>query len=134
MAKLKVDWVKDFQMQVSVGRHSWAADVAVDKGGGDAGPSPFDHLLGALGTCMCFIARKYAVTSKLPVEGLSAEVEGEWVKAEGGEEVYQIRSRLAVRGKLSESDLKRLARAVETCPVHQAFGGRIRVRMEVGKP
>jgi uncharacterized OsmC-like protein len=39
-----------FVQEVLVGKHRLVADEPVDSGGTDAGPSPYDHLLIALGT------------------------------------------------------------------------------------
>jgi putative redox protein len=36
--------------QVEVGRHRLVGDEPIDGGGADAGPSPYDFLLAALGT------------------------------------------------------------------------------------
>jgi len=38
-----------FQQEILVGRHRVAADEPVAEGGTDAGPSPYDYLLVALG-------------------------------------------------------------------------------------
>jgi putative redox protein len=38
-----------FTQEIHVGRHRLTADEPVDGGGADAGPTPYDYLLAALG-------------------------------------------------------------------------------------
>ena len=133
MAKVTATSLDGWKMQLSDGRHNWAGDIARDKGGEDAGPSPFDHLLAALASCACYITKRYAATAKLPVEDVHVEAEGDWVKDASGQEVYRVRLSAAYRGNLSDSDLKRLERAAGTCPVKQAFEGLIRMEVSVGR-
>ena len=38
-----------FSQEILAGRHSWTADEPVAAGGADAGPTPYDLLLAALG-------------------------------------------------------------------------------------
>ena len=42
---------KNFQQEVTAGKHQFIADEPVSVGGGDAGPDPYDYLLTALGVC-----------------------------------------------------------------------------------
>ena len=133
MAKVTARSLDGWKMQVSDGRHAWVSDLPRDKGGEDAGPSPFDQLLGALASCACFITRQYAQTARIPVEGVVVEAEGDWVKDATAQEIYRIKLGAKYAGQLSDGDLARLARAAETCPVRQALGGRIRVETTVGR-
>jgi putative redox protein len=133
MAKVTAASLDGWKMQISDGRHSWVGDIAADKGGQDAGPSPFDHLLAALASCACYITKRYAATAKLPVEGVHVETEGDWVKDASGQEVYRVRLNIRYRGSLSDGDLKRLERSANACPVKQAFAGLIRVETSVGR-
>jgi len=134
MAKVTARSLDGWKMQVSDGRHEWLADVSAKSGGADAGPAPFDHLLAALATCVCFITRRYAQTARIPVEAATVDVEGDWAKEPGsGQEFYQIKVSARYSGKLSDQDLQRLAHAADTCPVKRAYGGLIRVEVSVGK-
>ena len=42
--------VSGFAQEIVVGRHRLMADEPTDQGGTDAGPSPYDYLLVALGS------------------------------------------------------------------------------------
>ena len=128
MAKVTANWFREFELQVNDGRHQWVADLPADKGGSDVGPGAFDMLLGSLAACMCFVTKKYAQNSKLPVEDVIVEAEGNWVKDPGsGSSQYEIKTRLELKGDLSDSDIQRLARAAESCSVRRTITGALKI-------
>ncbi len=134
MPKVTANWLREFQMQINDGRHQGLADEPEEVGGSDVGPNPFDMLLGAMAACKCFVVKKYAVTSKLPVEDVIVEAQGDWVKEPGSkDEAYQIKVEVKVKGDLSEKDLARLLRAAEACPVKQAVVGVKDVECSIAK-
>lgn len=134
MYKVTANWFNDYQMQISDGRHRWVTDLPEDKGGADAGPSPFDLLNGALAASVCVCTKKYAENSKLPVEDVIVDVEGDWVKKSGSDdEVYAVKVTARFKGDLSESDLKRLERAAAACPVKEAVTGGLTIETQVEK-
>ena len=51
MASVKVKTLRDLQVAVSTGTgHTFVSDEPADRGGGDAGPAPYELLLAALGS------------------------------------------------------------------------------------
>jgi len=59
-----------FVQEITAGRHHLVADEPVSAGGTDRGPSPYDLLLGALGSCMSMTIALYARTKKWPLEAV----------------------------------------------------------------
>src|SRR3984893_14325446 len=57
--------------KVTVGRHRLVGDEPEGQGGHDAGPSPYDYLLAALGTCTSMTLALYARRKGWPVEGIT---------------------------------------------------------------
>ena len=49
-----------FAQEVLAGRHRLAGDEPLSSGGTDTGPSPYDFLLAALGTCTSITVGMYA--------------------------------------------------------------------------
>src|SRR2546423_14836704 len=50
----------NYRQQVRCGRHEMLADERPARGGADAGPMPFEHLLAGLGACTSITLRMYA--------------------------------------------------------------------------
>ncbi|HZJ37567.1 MAG TPA: OsmC family protein, partial [Chthoniobacterales bacterium] len=60
-----------FAQEIVVGRHHLIADEPVEVGGKDMGPSPYDLLLAALGSCTSMTISLYARARKLPLKSVS---------------------------------------------------------------
>src|SRR5262249_50927863 len=50
----------NYAQQVRCGRHEFLVDERAARGGADAGPMPFEYLLGSLGACTSITLRMYA--------------------------------------------------------------------------
>lgn len=132
MSKVTANWFREFQMQINDGRHQWVADEPEEVGGSDVGPNPFDMLLASLAASKCFCVKKCAVTSKLPVQDVIVEVQGDFADA-GRPETFKMKAEVKVKGNLSEEDLGRLLRAAETCPLGQAVTAATGVETTISK-
>ena len=132
MPKVTANWFREFQMQINDGRHQWVADEPEDVGGSDTGPNPFDMLLGAVAACACFFVKRYAITSKLPVEDVIVEVDGSF-RDENDPGSFEMKAEIKVKGDLSEKDLERLLRAAEACAVKQAILGLKEVKATIAR-
>jgi putative redox protein len=47
--EVAVTWLENLKTEIRIGTHRLIADEPVDKGGDDAGPTPVDLVLAALG-------------------------------------------------------------------------------------
>ena len=65
---------KNFQQEVTAGKHHFIADEPVNVGGGDAGPDPYDYLLTALGVCTSMTIGFYARRNRLPLENITVSL------------------------------------------------------------
>src|SRR4051794_40358993 len=60
-----------FAQQIVTGSHHLTADEPIEVGGKDTGPSPYDLLLAALGSCTSMTISLYARTKKWPLESVT---------------------------------------------------------------
>ncbi len=63
-----------FATQINAGKHLLSADEPESVGGTDTGPTPYDLLLSALGTCTAMTLRMYADRKGLPLTGSPSKV------------------------------------------------------------
>lgn len=77
--QVKVDVVQGagFRTECTAGRHTVIIDQPAAAGGSDAGPTPLDYQLVALGGCIAAIGRIVASQRRLPVRGFRVAVTGE---------------------------------------------------------
>jgi putative redox protein len=111
--------MKQYRMQLDDGRHQWQADVSAAAGGEDSSPTPFDMLTAAIAACKCFVTRRYADNSGLPVEAVEVQVDGAFADPDDPA-TFGLKAVIRVKGDLDDKALKRLLRAAETCPVRKA--------------
>ena len=121
-----------FQSMVLAGRHRMLADEPEKVGGLDTGPSPYDYLSAALGSCTVMTIRMYADHKGIALDGIQAEVLHEKVhaddcadcaenKVQKGGKVDRFERRIALSGKLDEETRNRLLEIADKCPVHKTL-------------
>jgi putative redox protein len=117
-----------FDTRVSAGRHEFAADEPVPAGGADAGPSPYDLLLAALGTCTVMTLRLYAQRRSYPLTGITVELGHDRIHAEDCAtcdttegRLDRIRRRITLDGDLTAAQRADLLRVADRCPVHRTL-------------
>lgn len=117
-----------FDTRVTAGRHEFAADEPVEAGGSDAGPTPYDLLLAALGSCTVMTLRVYAQRRGYPLQGVTVTLDHDRIHAQDcadcdTSEGYldRIRRSVTLAGDLSEDQRRDLLRVAERCPVHRTL-------------
>ncbi len=130
-----------FAQWVTAGPHHWVADEPTDVGGDDAGPSPYDMLLGALGACTTMTLQMYARRKQLPLTSVSVHLTHERLYAQDCEEceqtdgkVERITRTIGVKGELDEAQRARLLEIADRCPVHRTLQGKPRIVTKAGEP
>ncbi|HYJ80618.1 MAG TPA: alpha/beta fold hydrolase [Longimicrobiaceae bacterium] len=123
-----------FRTEIATGRHCLVADEPVAVGGADAGPSPYDLLLAALGACTGMTLRMYADRKQWPLEETTVRLRHGKVHAldeehpgEPGALVDRVERELELDGPLDAEQRARLLEIAERCPVHRTLTASVRV-------
>lgn len=117
-----------FTQAIRVGAHHMRADEPVAVGGSDSGPSPYDLLLAALGTCTAMTLRMYADLKQLPLERVSVRLRHDKVHAQDCAEcetregkIDHIEREIELTGALDEVQRAKLMEIADKCPVHRTL-------------
>ncbi len=102
---------------VSIRSHTLAADMSIDEGGGDEGPSPHELYDAALGACKALTVLWYARKKGFAVDEVQTLVTSDNTGERTG--TYRINAALQIRGALSDAEFAQLRAAAEKCPVHK---------------
>ena len=130
-----------FGTEVHTGSHSFVADEPRSFGGDDTGPTPYDLLLAALGTCSAMTMQMVAQRRRWPLEGVRIHLRHESDHAkdcedaiDGSLKVQAIHRVISFEGTaLSEEQRDNLITIADKCPVHRTLEGEIHIHTARGE-
>jgi putative redox protein len=111
------------EQKITIGRHQLAADVDLDLGGENAGPTPHEFLAAALGACTSMTLKMYAQRKSWPSDGIRVTVS---LKEEGG--VAHFGREIGFPAAFTQEQKDRLLEIAERCPVHKTLLGKIEIK------
>lgn len=130
-----------FGTEVHTISHRFIADEPKSYGGDDTGPTPYDLLLGALGTCTAMTMKMYADRKGWPFEGTRIHVTHERNHAEDcghiayeeeGMQVQALNRVIEVLGDdLTGEQHDKIIEIADKCPVHKTLEGHIHIHTTV---
>ncbi|MEP0546154.1 MAG: OsmC family protein [Rhodothermales bacterium] len=129
-----------FRTGVAIRQHTLVADEPIAVGGTDEGPTPYDLLGAALGTCTAMTLRMYADRKEWPLEGITVHVEHDRLHAqdcaacetkEG--KIDRLRRTITLDGALDDAQRTRLLAIADRCPVHRTLESEIVIATELAE-
>ncbi len=122
-----------YTQRITAGNHELVTDEPRPIGD-DAGPTPYDLLLAALGSCTSMTVRMYAKRKEWPLDQVRVTLQHSRIHAEDCADcetrvglVNQIDLDLELIGDLDEEQRQRLLLIAGRCPVHQTLTSEVHI-------
>jgi putative redox protein len=129
-----------YSQDIIAGGHRLVADEPRPFGD-DAGPSPYDLLLSALGACTSMTVRMYADKKGLPLEQVRVSLRHSRIHAKDCAEcetqegmIDHIDRDIDLIGDLDEDQREKLLAIAERCPVHRTLTSAVHVSTSLRQP
>ncbi len=127
-----------FTVTLQVGAHQLVGDEPKEYGGNDLGPTPYDFLAAALGSCTVMTLKMYARRKGWDLGTVSIDLAHEKVHAKDCEDCDKkkvfdrITRTLNVSADLDEAQKKKILEIANKCPVHRTIEGCTDIVTELG--
>jgi len=130
-----------YRQDVTAGRHRLATDEPVTVGGTDAGPTSYDLLLAALGSCTSMTLGMYARRKGWPLETVRVRLRHSRIHASDCEDcetdpkamIDRIDCEIELAGALDTAQRARLLEIADRCPVHRTLVAEVDIRTRLAE-
>jgi len=124
-----------FEQEIQAGPHSFRADEPVSAGGKDAGPTPYELLLAALGACTSMTIAMYARRKSWPLDEVTVHLRhgrihaADCAECESKEGMLdQIERDIHFIGELTDEQRGKLLEIADKCPVHRTLQSKFDIK------
>ena len=124
-----------FAQVIQAGRHQISADEPIEAGGTDTGPSPYDLLLAALGSCTSMTISLFARRKAWPLQEVVVSLWHSKIHAADCAEcetregrIDRIEREIQLIGTLTSEQRSKLLEMADKCPVHRTLTSEINIR------
>jgi putative redox protein len=115
-----------YSVKLQNGRHEFAADEPIDKGGTDTGPAPDEILEASLASCTAITLRMYADRKEWKVTGIEVTV-----SLERADNKTIFTRSIKLEGNIDETQRERLLQIAKACPVSKTLLGEIEINSRI---
>src|SRR4029077_14471246 len=128
-----------FAQEIEIGPHRLKGDEPAAFGGTDTGPSPYDFLLAALGTCTSMTMSLYARRKGWPLESVTVSLHHSKIHAADCAEcetregkIDRIEREIQLTFALTTEQRAKLMEMANLCPVHRTLTSEINIVTRAG--
>ena len=110
---------ENFRTQIDARGHTFYIDEPGDLGGADTAPTPYEALLGALGSCKAITAQMYAQRKGWSLDEVRLDLIHSRPNGRGKPELIEIS--MTFTGDLDDTQRARLKDITNACPVQKTI-------------
>jgi len=127
-----------YTTQVNTRGHTLQTDEPESVGGMNAGPTPYELLVAAIGSCVAMTLRVYADRKGWPLTGVVVGLNQNRVHAQDCSDcesisglVLRITKQIELQGDLDDEQRSRLIEVADRCPVQRSLFSEIQIKTEL---
>ena len=124
--------------EITAGAHRLTSDEPAAAGGADTGPTPYDLLLAALGSCTSMTVGLYAKRKQWPLKHVTVRLRHSRVHVQdcancetSDTKLNVIERDIELEGPLDQDQRARLLAIANRCPVHLTLTSTIDIRTQL---
>src|ERR1700741_2664039 len=127
-----------FAQEISAGQHRLRSDEPASSGGTDTGPTPYDLLLAALGSCTSMTVAMYARRRNWPLTEVSVSLRHsrrhatDCADCESNDVILEHIDRdIHLSGNLDSDQIAKLLEIADKCPLHRTLTSKIEIQTRI---